>query len=649
MPVEDKLGSGDVGEAGYPLPLGPYLLLHRLAKGGMGEVHLAKHGGLAGIEKYCVVKTLKRGALEDDESVRRFMDEARVVVNLAHRNICSVFDVGRADERYYLAMEHVAGRDLRAVVQRAREKQVAISTPMALHLVGEVLEALDYAHRFTHPTTGEPLHLVHRDVSPANVMVSVEGEVKLIDFGLALSRQKQQRTEPHMIMGKIAYMAPEQLAAEPLDRRTDLFAAGVMLYELLAGERFYGDLLDGGIVLAASTGSYVPPKLQALDEELGAVLRGALQRSVALRTPDCAELREQLNRYAVTRRISAGARELRELMEALFPEERERGRNLLARFADVRGPHGFAEVAASAPATKPAAAPPPPAAPAVDEGELPSDFDTFESFDFEISEPSTPVGRVKLAKAKPEEVKPGTPRPALLERLGLPGRADAEPTPGARADGVVPTGLDDGSPPAGDAARLASGGRRSARPGWRLGAATLLIAGAGLFLLVTRAPEPARRPVAAQPAAEWIVDAPDPRPSPPEPAPPPLSAAAAAPLAVSITTTSTLPADLASPKAGAEQAGAEQDRATRAGAARREGASVQRKVRKVQKYRSKPRVPKAPGPAAKPERKISYLHSSCRQKAPCAAELVRAFREMRVDDARVFWAKVDACLSRCMQ
>jgi serine/threonine-protein kinase len=323
---------------GYPCEMGAYVLLRSLAKGGMGEVHLAKHGGLAGIQKYCVVKTLRRHATDDAEYVRRFVDEAAVVVSLQHKNICPVFDVGKVDGRYYLAMEFIAGRDLRALARAAAEQGEEISPALAIYIVGEMLEALDYAHRARDPNTGEPLDVVHRDISPQNIMLSFEGEAKLIDFGLAASTLKKEQTNPNIIMGKLAYMPPEQLDGKSVDGRADLFAAAVVLYELLARERFYEGLSDAEILAAASSRSFQPRKLKDLDPELATIVGDALSPDRTQRLPDCGELKDRLVRYQVARKIHARSRDLRRLLEKLFPEDAQKTRGMLAQFAAVRAP-----------------------------------------------------------------------------------------------------------------------------------------------------------------------------------------------------------------------------------------------------------------------------------------------------------------------
>ncbi len=326
-----------------PRAFGSYLLLQQFARGGMGEVFLAKSGGIAGLERTCVLKKLRSELTRDREYVTRFIDEARVVVTLSHANICNVFDVGRVVrttlqgdlEEYYLAMDYVSGRDLRTLLDRCKQAQRTTPTAVTLHLVCETLQALDYAHRRRHPSTGEPLNLVHRDVSPQNVLVSYEGEVKLIDFGLAASRLKVERTQPNVVMGKMAYMAPEQARGDPIDARADLFACGVVAYEMLSNERFYEGLSANDIWQRAGIGGFVPAGWTSLDPPLAAIIARAIDADPRRRFSSCGELREALLSYSHERWPGVGERSLRGLMEELFVDEIAREHANLARFGSV--------------------------------------------------------------------------------------------------------------------------------------------------------------------------------------------------------------------------------------------------------------------------------------------------------------------------
>jgi len=343
----------DLAPEVFPRPFGNYLLLTRLAQGGMGEVFLAKHGSLAGIEKHCVVKTLRPHFTQDREYVTRFIDEARVVVGLAHRNIAPTFDVGRVGTQYYLAMEFIPGRDLRSIDDTWRDRYSRpLDEAIALHIVCEVLEALDYAHRAKNPVTGELLHLIHRDISPQNVMLSLEGEVKLIDFGLAQSTEKEEHTQPHVVMGKMAYMAPEQARGEPIDSSVDLFAVAIMAYELVIGERYYGEATLEQIWSVAGRGDYIAPRISELSAPLRKIITKGLHPERSERHKSCGDLREDLLNYMHERGMRAGSRELRTTMESIFGEDGDQHRAIIQRFADVR----LADMAPAGPMLTPSGA-----------------------------------------------------------------------------------------------------------------------------------------------------------------------------------------------------------------------------------------------------------------------------------------------------
>jgi eukaryotic-like serine/threonine-protein kinase len=430
----------DESESGEQLPrwFGDYVLLKRLGKGGMGQVFLARLPGLAGIDRLCVIKTLRSQWTADREYVARFVDEARVVVHLNHRNICPVFDVGQVRSTYYLAMDLVPGRDLQALWSRITARGGGLDVDVALFVVGEVLEALDAAHRARHPDDDSPLQLVHRDVSPHNVLVSFDGEVKLIDFGLAQSALKREQTEPGVVLGKMAYMAPEHARGEPVDRRADVFAVGVMLYELLTGERYWHGLTMQDIWQVVGRGTHHPRRLDELAESMpaiGDVIRRATAAHPAERFPTAAAMRQAIVKAQITRGVVAGSAELRDAIDSLFPGEAvadRRERAALARLPapDVDDPHGSTRIA-SAPAL--------PAAPAAprhnpDEGPTLSDAHKTESDAGPLErtetsqaapppppspdEPSTVI--VARRRPAPAELAPPTPAPAPPPRSRRP-------------------------------------------------------------------------------------------------------------------------------------------------------------------------------------------------------------------------------------
>ena len=267
--------------ATLPQVFGRYLLLRRLSRGGMGEIFLAKLGEIQGFEKLVIIKKVLPNLAANGEFIKRFIDEAQVAIKLNHANIAPVFEVGRVDGEYFLAMPYIEGRDLRRTMARLRESAARLPQDIALYIVRELAAGLAYAHRRTDETGGM-LNLVHCDVSPPNVMVSFEGEVKIIDFGIAKSALRLAESNPNMGFGKFGYMAPEQLLrGGVIDKRTDLYAAGVVLYELLTGERMVQQPEGGdyrAVARAVTQGKFLPPssKNPAIPPELDALVMKAI-------------------------------------------------------------------------------------------------------------------------------------------------------------------------------------------------------------------------------------------------------------------------------------------------------------------------------------------------------------------------------------
>ncbi len=214
--------------------LGKYQLLKKLATGGMAEVFLARSEGARGFAKTVVVKRILPQFVEDARFVEMFLGEATIAAHMNHPNVVQVFDFGEADGQYYLAMEYIDGPNLRGLDKALRMKGQQLSIAQACRIVAFAAEGLQYAHDLLGED-GQPFNLVHRDISPDNVMLSRSGAVKVVDFGIAKPTTGIHQTRSGMVKGKLAYMPPEQLAREALDRRTDVFALGVVLFELVAG------------------------------------------------------------------------------------------------------------------------------------------------------------------------------------------------------------------------------------------------------------------------------------------------------------------------------------------------------------------------------------------------------------------------------
>lgn len=305
--------------------LGRYLLVEPLARGGMGEVWLARPEEVPGAPPLCVVKTLREGLVTDSEARVRFVDETRVALLLSHPCICRTVDAGSVGDTLYIALEVVEGLDVRHLVHRALDAGRPIDEALALWIVGCAADGLAYAHEARHPLTGAPLGIVHRDISPQNLMCDADGTVRVIDFGLALSSLKEARTEQDVVLGKLAYMPPEQATGGRLDARTDVFALGVVLYELLTGERYWGELKHDQIWKRAGLGTWVPPALGRLPGELRSVVSGAIAGRLAERTPSAARLRDAIARLLSQRGGAAeAARRLGALVGELARPEVER-------------------------------------------------------------------------------------------------------------------------------------------------------------------------------------------------------------------------------------------------------------------------------------------------------------------------------------
>ncbi len=281
-----------------PEAFGAYELLEKIATGGMAEVFRARVHGAMGFEKILVVKRILDQLAKDEEFRELFKNEARICAELAHVNIVQVFELGEHDAHLYIAMEYVHGLDLARLASRARSLG-DFPVNLALFILGEVLKALAYAHSLSD-ADGVPLHLVHCDISPQNVLISFSGEVKLTDFGI--SRAAAQRGEVNVIRGKYSYMSPEQAESRALDGRSDLFSLGTMLYELLTGRRLFKSA-SRDETLARVRRAEVPsprPYRKEISEELEGFLLKTLSRHPNDRWADAQEMYEAVSKLILS-------------------------------------------------------------------------------------------------------------------------------------------------------------------------------------------------------------------------------------------------------------------------------------------------------------------------------------------------------------
>ncbi len=277
---------------------GKYRLIERVAVGGMAEIYKAKTAGLSGFERVVAIKRLHNHLNQDQELAQMLVDEAKIAVQLNHPNIGQVFDLGQVNGQYFMVMEFIDGPDLHRVLRRLREQQLYCPLPLALHIIAETCGALDFAHNIIGHD-GHPLQLVHRDVSPQNIMLTTSGEVKLVDFGIAKARHRMMETQAGIIKGKFYYMAPEQAYGHKLDARTDIFAIGMVLYESLVGRSAYEDTDDMSLLKRARTADFPPPSAYRpdIDPALEAIVMRALHREPQRRYQTARELQAALRQH----------------------------------------------------------------------------------------------------------------------------------------------------------------------------------------------------------------------------------------------------------------------------------------------------------------------------------------------------------------
>ncbi len=277
-----------------PRALGPYSIVSRLATGGMAELFLGKRTGPNGFERPIAVKRILPHLARQPAFVAMFLDEARIAARLSHPNIVKVEDLGQADGELYMAMEYLAGVSVSRLMKQVAARGGALPPAVAAHVAACIAGGLHAAHHATDET-GAPLELVHRDVSPENIFVTFDGQVKLLDFGVAKARDSLTHTRTGEVKGKVAYMSPEQCCAEPLDGRSDVWSLGVVLHEMLTGRRLFPQPNSVAVMRAILDEPVLPPSAFApVPPALDAACMKALARHRDSRYASALELREEL-------------------------------------------------------------------------------------------------------------------------------------------------------------------------------------------------------------------------------------------------------------------------------------------------------------------------------------------------------------------
>lgn len=281
---------------------GKYILLERLAAGGMAEVYLSKSTGAVGVNKFVAIKRILPQYSDNQDFIEMFKEEAKIAVNLNHGNVVSIYDFGVEHSQFFLVMEYVEGRNLRQILNELKKTNAQFNIEQIVYMMKEVAAGLDHAHRCIDGTTGKPLNIVHRDMSPQNIMVSFEGEVKIIDFGIAKAENQLEATKAGTLKGKYGYMSPEQADGQNIDPRTDVFSMGIVMWELLANDRLFTSNSEAAI-LRKIRECQVPSirKINpSVPPELERIISKALAKDRSLRYQTAASLHRDLNRFLNT-------------------------------------------------------------------------------------------------------------------------------------------------------------------------------------------------------------------------------------------------------------------------------------------------------------------------------------------------------------
>jgi serine/threonine protein kinase len=458
--------------------------------GGMAEVFKAKVMREEGFEKLFAIKRILPSIAEDDEFIKMFIDEAKIAVQLTHANIAQILDLGKVGDAYFIAMEYVHGKDTRSVTERMKKQGQTLGIPMCCYIMMKVCEGLDYAHN-KKDSAGRELNLVHRDVSPQNVLLSFDGEVKLIDFGIAKAANKAAKTQAGILKGKFGYMSPEQVRGLPLDRRSDVFSAGIVLYELLTGERLFLGESDFSTLEKVRNVEIMPPSTfnRNIPEELEQIVLKALAREVEDRYQTAMELHDDLQSFMYTFGDLFGRKEQAAFLREHFPDEYEAGIQSQPGGDQEKAPERASRRGASAPPPPPRrSAPPPP--PRLSKGAglrgsvpppppkartstppPPPPKKTMAG----MPAPGAPAPEAEAAAPAPEPEKPAVPPepapPSQPSTPPPPPKASVPPSAGAPSspEGGGPSGLPRpgapaGTPPRPQAAKPSLAGPPTARP-----------------------------------------------------------------------------------------------------------------------------------------------------------------------------------------
>lgn len=317
---------------------GKYVLLEKLATGGMAEVFLARGGGAENIGKFVAIKRILPQFADSPEFIDMFKEEAKIAVNLSHSNIVSIHEFGVQTKQFFLVMDYVEGRNLRQIGNRLKKNSITMSMDQMVYVIREVASGLDHAHRCLDGSTGKPLNITHRDISPQNIMISFEGEVKIVDFGIAKAESQIENTRSGTLKGKFGYMSPEQADGQAVDLRTDIFSLGIVLWEMLANERLF--VSNNEINTLRKIRECQIPSLRKMNpnvpQELEKIVQKALTRDRNLRYQTAAAFHRDLSRFLNRQYPDFSPHDFSIYIKTLFADEILDNRKRLIDYAKVK-------------------------------------------------------------------------------------------------------------------------------------------------------------------------------------------------------------------------------------------------------------------------------------------------------------------------
>src|SRR5262245_695642 len=301
-----------------------YRITERVAAGGMAEVFRGVAESMRGFKKNIAIKRILPALTKNKKFVAMFLDEARLSLSLQHANIVQVFDIGHTEDTYFIVMEYVDGCDLKSLLEWRRRISRRVPIANVLYIITEICKGLSYAHELLNPDTGKPLGIVHRDISPPNVLMSKQGEIKVVDFGLAKATSQVEITDPGVVKGKMSYLSPEAARGEEVDHRADICAVGILLYEMLTGKRlFYGET-DYQTVELVRNAKIPPIKPQnpQVEQELEDLVREALAKRKEDRFQNATDIQDALAQYTYSRGLKVISRDIAELVRQCLEDRR---------------------------------------------------------------------------------------------------------------------------------------------------------------------------------------------------------------------------------------------------------------------------------------------------------------------------------------